>query len=203
MQINDMIVNEYHTNNGLTKTTYRISELMKKKNDDSNPYRKNLKNQNATWPVLAADQAIIVTEGLMSLLDIVGRNVLHYLNPKVYLVTSVAYMINFNISGKFIESIIYITGALLFPIALGSSPLIRPRPAALHVHLSPREADASEEHHEDARLERNALLAGDHLQQLLAVLRDLLHILLLGTLRLPDEDLHRIESPRDGGSRLT
>ena len=61
-----------------------------------------------------------MTEGLMSLLDIIGRNVLHHLNPQVYLVSSLAYMINYNISGKFIESIIYITGALLFPIALGS-----------------------------------------------------------------------------------
>lgn len=55
VQINDMVVNEYHNNNGLTKTTYRLSELMKKKSEENNPYRKNLKNQDATWPVAAVE----------------------------------------------------------------------------------------------------------------------------------------------------
>lgn len=53
IQLNDMPIAEYHINNGFTKSTYRLSDLMK---DKLNEYgvRKNLKNMNASWPVSCA-----------------------------------------------------------------------------------------------------------------------------------------------------
>ena len=51
MQVNDMIIPEYHNNNGVTKSTYRLSEALIKENDKVNPLRKYLKNRDGNWPV--------------------------------------------------------------------------------------------------------------------------------------------------------
>lgn len=52
LQINDMVVNEYHNNNGLTKTTFRLTrDEAEPPKGDAGAYRRNLKDQNATWPV--------------------------------------------------------------------------------------------------------------------------------------------------------
>lgn len=51
MQINDMIIFEYHNNNGVTKSSFRLSEALIKENDKVNPMRKYLKNHEGNWPV--------------------------------------------------------------------------------------------------------------------------------------------------------
>ena len=51
LQINDMYLSEYHANNGLTKSTLKLGELLSGKTNGMSSARKNLKNQNATWPV--------------------------------------------------------------------------------------------------------------------------------------------------------
>jgi hypothetical protein len=52
LMINDMRLMEYHLNNGVTKHSYKLSEfIIKKMNDTIGSYRKSLKNQNATFPV--------------------------------------------------------------------------------------------------------------------------------------------------------
>lgn len=54
MQINDMLVFEYHNNNGLTKSTFRLTKEMQEANDKVNPLRKYLKNKEGNWPVSMA-----------------------------------------------------------------------------------------------------------------------------------------------------
>ncbi len=51
MQINDMLLPEYHTNNGFTKATFKKSDIMKQMNKDKNYVPDSLKNNDFTWPV--------------------------------------------------------------------------------------------------------------------------------------------------------
>lgn len=52
-------------------------------------------------------------------MDIIGRSVLHHINPKYYLVSSYAYLVSFDINEMFINSLLYIICSGLFPIAMG------------------------------------------------------------------------------------
>jgi hypothetical protein len=51
LQINDMYLSEYHANNGITKITFKLDEMMAKKSNQMASARKNLKNKSGTWPV--------------------------------------------------------------------------------------------------------------------------------------------------------
>lgn len=51
LQINDMLIFEYHNNNGVTKSGYRLPASVIEENNKLNPLRKNLKNQDSNWPV--------------------------------------------------------------------------------------------------------------------------------------------------------
>jgi len=113
MQVNDMIIAEYHINNGVTKSAFKLSDSMKTRREDIKPLTKDLKNQNATWP------SVMVTEGYLTLMDILTRNILHSLNPKVYLISAYSYLISFDVNEKFLESIYYIVGSGIFPMAMG------------------------------------------------------------------------------------
>jgi hypothetical protein len=66
VQVNDIRIHEYHRNNGITKITY-----------------KNALNPNMKHSML------MVAEGQLSLIDLVSRSYLHYLNPDVWLVSGV------------------------------------------------------------------------------------------------------------------
>lgn len=52
MQINDMLLAEYHTNNGFTKTTFKLSDIMKQINKNTSFIPDKFKNSEATWPVV-------------------------------------------------------------------------------------------------------------------------------------------------------
>lgn len=62
---------------------------------------------------------MMVTEGLMSLMDIITRNTLHYVNPNVYLVSGYAYIISFDLAELLVNGIGTIISAGVFPSALG------------------------------------------------------------------------------------
>lgn len=51
LQVNDMLVSEYHTNNGFTKSTYKISEMMKSMIQNTSLIPERFKKQDMTWPV--------------------------------------------------------------------------------------------------------------------------------------------------------
>lgn len=56
LMINDMRLMEYHLNNGLTKQSFKLNELLIKKMDDElGGIRNRLKNQNASFPVACCD----------------------------------------------------------------------------------------------------------------------------------------------------
>lgn len=61
----------------------------------------------------------MVTEGLMSLMDIVTRNVLHYVNPEVFLVSGYAYVFSLDMVEMLVTGIQTIISASMFPSALG------------------------------------------------------------------------------------
>jgi len=46
-----MYLSEYHANNGITKITFKLDEMMAKKSNQMASARKNLKNKSGTWPV--------------------------------------------------------------------------------------------------------------------------------------------------------
>lgn len=51
LQINDMLIMEYHPANGLTKTMFRLSEEMQEENNKMNPLRRFQKDKEGSWPV--------------------------------------------------------------------------------------------------------------------------------------------------------
>lgn len=51
LMINDMPLTEYHSNNGVTKSSFKLSKAMASKANDAVDMRKRLENSNATWPV--------------------------------------------------------------------------------------------------------------------------------------------------------
>ena len=50
MQINDMLIAEYHSNNGFTKSTFKLSDILKQLQEKSD-LPKKYQTGNATWPV--------------------------------------------------------------------------------------------------------------------------------------------------------
>lgn len=62
----------------------------------------------------------MVTEGIMTLMDIIGRGMVHHMNSSVYLVSGYAYMINHGSPSKLVEQLFSVASAMLFPIALGT-----------------------------------------------------------------------------------
>ena len=77
----------------------------------------------------------MVTEGLMSLMDIVARNTLHYLNPNVYLVSGYAYIISFDMIEKLFEALQYMISSSIFPSAMGIIFPVFMHISALERHL--------------------------------------------------------------------
>lgn len=57
LQINDMLIMEYHSTNGITKTMFKLSETMQKENDELNPLRRFQKNKEGGWPVVKVYEA--------------------------------------------------------------------------------------------------------------------------------------------------
>lgn len=64
-------------------------------------------------------QAITVAEGLMTLMDILTRNIMHNVNQKVFITSAYSY-IPFSSYGKSIlNSLYYVVCASLVPVAMG------------------------------------------------------------------------------------
>ena len=76
----------------------------------------------------------MTTEGLMSFMDLITRNVLHHINPNYYLVSSYAYLMSFDINEKFIDSLLYIISSAMFPIAMGMALPVFMHVAVLEKH---------------------------------------------------------------------
>jgi hypothetical protein len=61
---------------------------------------------------------LFVAEGQLSILDLVSRAYLNYLNPDVWLISGVQYMPIIGDDVSFILKAINVTGACLYPFAL-------------------------------------------------------------------------------------
>ena len=57
----------------------------------------------------------------MSLMDILTRNILHHMNSRIFVISAYASLTAEGLSEKFAESIYYLIGSTLFPLALGLS----------------------------------------------------------------------------------
>lgn len=114
LQVNDMILAEYHKNNAFTKISFKMSKLLKAAADKWRPIQKERKNEDITWPLLR------ITEAYMKVMDMITRNLLHYYNPKVFLMTSYAYMTADDAREKFVRSIYYLIGSLIVPTSLSN-----------------------------------------------------------------------------------
>jgi len=57
----------------------------------------------------------------MTLMDILARNIIHFVNPEVFVISSYAAMLPYDIGGMFADSVYYMIGSTMFPIALGLS----------------------------------------------------------------------------------
>lgn len=114
LQVNDMILAEYHKDNGFTKIGFKMSKLLKAEVDKWNPLKKKRKNEEVTWPVLR------ITEAYLKVVDMITRNLLHYYNPKVFLMTSYAYMTADDSRERFVRSIYYLIGSLIVPTSLSN-----------------------------------------------------------------------------------
>lgn len=51
LMVNDMPLSEYHSNNGITKSSFKLSQTAASKVNEAVSMRKHLRNTNATWPV--------------------------------------------------------------------------------------------------------------------------------------------------------
>lgn len=60
----------------------------------------------------------MVTEGLMSLMDLITRNNIHRINPKVNLISSYAYIIQQNYLESILVAFQQLLGSAIFPSAL-------------------------------------------------------------------------------------
>jgi hypothetical protein len=60
----------------------------------------------------------MITEGLMTLMDILTRNILHYVNPKVYLVSAYTYIINVDFIEAILVALQHIISSGVFPSAM-------------------------------------------------------------------------------------
>ncbi len=61
---------------------------------------------------------LMVAEGQLSLIDLVSRAYLHYLNPNVWLVSGVQYMPLIGEDRSFLLKLINVTGSTMYPMAL-------------------------------------------------------------------------------------
>ena len=55
----------------------------------------------------------------MNMLDMLARNLIHQLNPKVFLATGFANLVPVDFNEKFVNGLLYLLSSMIFPTALG------------------------------------------------------------------------------------
>ena len=64
-------------------------------------------------------KVLSVTEGIMNTLDMLTRNLIHRMNPKVFLATGFANLVPVDFNEKFVNGLLYLLSSMIFPTALG------------------------------------------------------------------------------------
>lgn len=97
---------------------YQVSDLQQKEIEEKNPIREFVNNKIGTWPVNLNNKQIMVTEGMLTLMDLITRNTLHVMNNKVFMVSAYAYILNFNFVESLMISFQHLLSSGIFPTAL-------------------------------------------------------------------------------------
>ncbi len=95
LQVNDVRLNEYHRNNGFTKIKPKMKTVTG-----------------------STDTKLMVSEGMLSLLDIVTRSYMRQVNNDVMVITAVQNMPVVWNGNKLIQQFLNVLGGTLYPLAL-------------------------------------------------------------------------------------